>query len=209
MSLALAHRPEVRPAKAHRYDRHVSNMPVDDRRPALETASLVVNDDPEWLRLAYERHGSLVYTYCRRRLGPERAKDATQEVFTSAWNARDRFDANRGNVAAWLMGIAKNRVIDEIRSEQRHADRRADVDEGVGGPHASTDADDERIADRMLVADGLAKLPSRARSVIRLGYFEGLTHHEIASRTGLPVGTVKSDIRRGLTSIRSHLEAAR
>lgn len=205
MSLALA----VRPTSTRRYDRDVSHLPVDDRRDDLETESLVVNDDPEWLRLAYERHGSLVYTYCRRRLGPERAKDATQEVFTSAWNARGRFDADRGNMAAWLMGIAKNRVIDQIRSEQRHADRRADIGEGVGGPHASTDADDERIADRMLVADGLAQLPPRAQSVIRLGYFEGLTHHEIAARTGLPVGTVKSDIRRGLTSIRSHLEAAR
>lgn len=199
--------PVTRPADGltttTRYDRGVSHLPVDDRRTDSETEPLVASNDPEWLRIAYERHGSLIYTYCRRRLGMERAKDATQEVFTSAWNARERFDAERGNLAAWLMGIAKNRVIDEIRSEQRHANRRADETEALSG----VDPDDDRIADRMLVADGLAQLPIRARSVIQLGYFEGLTHHEISARTGIPIGTVKSDIRRGLTSIRSHLEA--
>lgn len=196
-----AHRFASRHAAPRRYHQRVDHLPVDDRR----TEASVPSDDPDWLRGAYEQHGSLVYTYCRRRLGPERAKDATQEVFTSAWNARARFDADRGSLAAWLMGIAKNRVIDEIRSEQRHADRRSDVAEAT----MSVDADAERVADRMLVADGLSKLPSRARTVIQLGYVEGLTHHEIAARTGIPIGTVKSDIRRGLTSIRSHLEAGR
>ena len=185
----------------------MKHLPVDDHRVDIGVERPVVNDDPEWLRAAYELHGSLIYTYCRRRLGAERAKDATQEVFTSAWNARARFDAERGNLAAWLMGIAKNRVIDEIRSEQRHADRRADAAGLDADPSIDTETD--RIADRMLVADGLAQLPTRARSVINLGYFEGLTHREISARTGIPIGTVKSDIRRGLTSIRSHLEAGR
>jgi RNA polymerase sigma-70 factor (ECF subfamily) len=63
----------------------------------------------------------------------------------------------------------------------------------------------ERVADRMTVAHALAGLATRPRQVITLAYVEGLTHHEIAERTGLPLGTVKSDIRRGLLSLRQHL----
>ena len=65
----------------------------------------------------------------------------------------------------------------------------------------------ERIADRMAVAHALAELAERPRRVITLAYIEGLTHQEIAERTGLPLGTIKSDIRRGLVTLRQHLES--
>ena len=118
--------------------------------------------------------------------------------------ARDRFDSAKGTLGAWLMGIAKNRLIDNIRSEQRRADRRDDT-EVVELP-AITDFD--RVGDRMIVASVLQQLPARSRHVVELAYFDDLTHTQIAERTSLPLGTVKSDIRRALSRMRSQLESA-
>ncbi len=160
--------------------------------------------DEKALRAAYDAHGSLVYSFCRRSLGDDRAKDVTQEVFLSAWRARDRFDSSKGSLAAWLMGITKNRVVDNIRAEQRHADRRSDAEP----VELSIEADVEQIGDRMLVADALRSLPERSRMVIELAYLRDLTHTEIAEKFSIPLGTVKSDIRRGLANIRRHLEVA-
>ncbi|MEZ5243954.1 MAG: sigma-70 family RNA polymerase sigma factor [Acidimicrobiales bacterium] len=158
--------------------------------------------DDDALRKAYDEHGRLIYTFCARALGPERAHDVTQEVFLSAWRARDRFDPAKGNLAAWLTGIAKNRIIDAVRAEKRHSDRRApeSTDE------LPTESETETLGDQMLVADALRILPERSRRILTLHYFEDLTHPQIAERTQLPLGTVKSDIRRGLDRIRQHME---
>lgn len=187
-----------------RYDRRVN---AAELRPTDDVEAAFVAGDDDALRRAYDAHGSLVYTFCARSLDAERAHDVTQEVFLSAWKARDRFDPQRGPLAAWLMGIAKNRIVDHVRSENRHRDRRAEVDEinladdTTGGADAA-----ESLADRLLVADALRTLPERSRTVVAMAFLEDLTHPQIAERTQLPLGTVKSDIRRGLARIRRHLE---
>ena len=158
------------------------------------------------LRAVYDAHGSLVFGICRRTLGDEAAREVTQDVFVSAWRARDQFDPARGTLAGWLVGITKRRIIDHVRRERRHSDRRADEDDR-GGP-SSPEPEVERIADRMVVARALAGLADRPRRVITLAYVDGLTHQEIAERTGLPLGTIKSDIRRGLVTLRQHLESS-
>jgi RNA polymerase sigma-70 factor (ECF subfamily) len=168
---------------------------------AVET--LFSQGEEDALRAAYDAHGPLVYSFCRRSLGDDRAKDVTQEVFVSAWRARDQFDSSKGSLAAWLMGITKNRLIDNIRAEQRHAGRRAD-----GEIELPVESDVDRVGDRMLVADALESLPERSRTVIELAYLSDLTHTQIAEQTSLPLGTVKSDIRRGLASIRRHLDTS-
>jgi RNA polymerase sigma factor (sigma-70 family) len=157
------------------------------------------------LRAVYDVHGGLVHAICRKALDEHSAKDVTQEVFVSAWKARDRFDPELGPLGAWLVGITKRRIIDHLRSERRHADRRAAEPTEHHDPAADTDL--TRTIDRVVVADALNTLPDRSREIISLAYLEGLTHHEISDRTGHPLGTVKSDIRRGLARIRQHLEA--
>jgi RNA polymerase sigma-70 factor (ECF subfamily) len=102
------------------------------------------------------------------------------------------------------MGIAKNRLIDNIRAERRHDDRRDEAEVA----ELPAPADVERVGDRMLVAEVLAELPERARTVVELAYLHDLTHAEIAERTSLPLGTVKSDIRRALVRMRDHLESS-
>ena len=155
------------------------------------------------LRRAYQTHGSLIYTFSRRTVGPDRAEEVTQDVFVNAWRARERYDPAKGPLVAWLIGIAKYRTIDSIRAERRHSDRRAEEAEH----HGAVDDHVSSVADRLLVADALLTLPERARTVITLAFFEGLTHREIAARTNTPLGTVKSDIRRGLASIKQHLRS--
>ena len=198
----LAPAPDPQVDHRARYARLVANPPmhvVDD------VEATFIAGGPDALRLAYEAHGSLVYSYCRRSLGDDRAKDVTQEVFVSAWRARERFDPSRGSLAGWLLGITKNRLIDNVRSERRHTDRQVDREPG------DTGADDtglDRVGDRMLVADALRVLPERPRRVIELAYLDDLTHQEVAEKTGLPLGPVKSDFRRGLARIRHHLESS-
>jgi len=183
-----------------RYDAIVSTAGV--RIVASADAAFARGDD-DALRKAYDEHGRLIYTFCSRALGPERANDVTQEVFLSAWKARDRFDPARGNLAAWLTGIAKNRIIDAVRAEKRHSDRRA----AESTNELPMESEAESLGDKMLVADALRTLPERARTILTLHYFEDLSHPQIAERTQIPLGTVKSDIRRGLDRIKQHLEA--
>ena len=172
---------------------------VDD----LETA--FGRGDEDALRRAYDEYGRLVYTLCRRTLGGDAAADATQEVFVAAWQRRGQFDPDRGSLAGWLVGIARNKVIDLLRAQSRRPNV---VSDGVDGSEPSPNsAGVEDLADRLLLADALSTLPERSRRVLELAFYDDLTHPEIAARTALPLGTVKSDIRRGLSRLRRHLES--
>ncbi|CAB4753365.1 unannotated protein [freshwater metagenome] len=166
-------------------------------------ASFVAGDD-QALRRAYDAHGRLVYTLCRRSLGSDAATDVTQEVFAAGWFARRQYDPSRGSLGGWLVGIARNKVIDHLRAQGRRPSTVGTPSSDL--PAALTEAEVESLADRLLLADALAQLPDRPKRLIELAFFEQLTHPEIAERCDLPIGTVKSDIRRGLARMRRHLE---
>lgn len=155
------------------------------------------------LRLAYEAHGSLVYGFCRRVVGDDLAADVTQEVFVAAWKSRSRFDASSGSLAGWLLGVAKHKAFDALRRSGRQP---ATVSDDAAPEPGGEDPSVEALADRLLLHAAVEELPERAREVMRLAYFADLTHVQIAERTALPIGTVKSDIRRGLKRLRRHLE---
>jgi RNA polymerase sigma factor (sigma-70 family) len=192
--------PLFRLAPPARYSHGVSSTDAytaDD----VERAFAEGHDDA--LRRAYDAYGRLIFSLCRRSLDAESAADVTQEVFVSAWQARARFDPARGSLAAWLVTIARNKVIDSIRAQARRPVA-AREPEQTDGATVVTAVD--TTADRMLVAEAMRELPDRAQRVIKLAFFDDLSHHEIAERTALPLGTVKSDIRRGLERMRRHLE---
>ncbi len=198
-AIALAGRSTAHPPR--RYDRVVSAVPQETSERSLD---LDFAAGRAALRQVYDAHGSLVYSICRRSLDAESAKDVAQEVFLSAWRGRDQFDPERGALGAWLVGITKRRIIDHLRSERRHADRRADEDAATPIEHPTHI---DQLADRMLVADGLRQLPADTRHLVELAFVEGLTHQEISERTGTPLGTVKSSIRRGLLRVKAHMES--
>lgn len=154
------------------------------------------------LRHAYERHGALIHTLCARTVGHDAAADVTQEVFIAAWKSRASFDPDRGALAGWLVGVARFKVIAHLRSGARVPEPRA-ADNNTADPIQHVDA----IADQLLINDALATLPERMRVVVAKAFFEDMTHEQIAHSTGLPIGTVKSDIRRGLQRLRVLLEA--
>lgn len=159
---------------------------------------------PRSLEKAYERYGSLVFSFCRRSLPSDLAADATQETFVAAWRSRDGYDQNRGSLGGWLMGIARFKVIEQLRRSNRDIGTVAAHLEHRSPAHES---ELDQIADRMMVADALAHLPERMRSLLELAFYGELSHSEIAERTGLPLGTVKSDLRRGVDRLRHHLQS--
>ena len=157
---------------------------------------------PDVLRRAYDRHNRLVYTFCRRSVGAELANDVTQEVFITAWKQRHRFDPDRGVLAGWLVGIARYKILEALRRRQLYLiDDRGLSAAGLVSPDSVG-----ALADRLVLADALGQLPSRTQTLITMAFLEQLTHAEIAERTGLPLGTVKSDIRRGLERLRRQMD---
>lgn len=176
----------------------------DAARDVRSLAAEFRRGDERALERVYRDHSALVYSYCRRALGEHRAADATQEVFLAAWRSRERYRPDAGSIAGWLMGIARFKVIDAYRAAGRDlSDPASPATRDVGTDSVEL----EQMALRMLVADALLTLPERAREMVRKAYFDDQTHAQIAEQAGVPLGTVKSDIRRGLQRLERHLEA--
>ncbi|MGI9623100.1 MAG: RNA polymerase sigma factor [Acidimicrobiales bacterium] len=181
-------------------------MSAPDPDPLRAVEAGFSSGDDGALEAVYNEYGSLVFTYCRRSLGPDTAADVSQEVFLAAWRARGRFDPDKGSLPGWLMGITKNKIIDHLRAKGRRITTVGSTEtvEIVGMSDEVSN-----LGDRMLVADALASLPERARLIVEMAFLEDLTHTQIAERTGVPLGTIKSDIRRGLARMKRNLDGLR
>ena len=131
------------------------------------------------------------------------AEEITQDVFLQFWRCAAQFDPTRGDLAAWLLAIARNRSIDRLRSRyQRAGEACVPLDEPVAAPdriELSFEA-----ADR--VRGALAALPQSQRQVIELAYYEGYSQSEIAAHLSQPLGTVKTWTRSGLRILREALQ---
>ncbi|ROR73996.1 RNA polymerase sigma factor [Bogoriella caseilytica] len=159
---------------------------------------------PEAMRSVYESHSSMVYALALRSLrNAADAEDVTQQVFVKAWRSRDRFDPERAPMAAWLIGITRHTIADVHRG--RYGASQVDLD------HAAEVAEPDRseeIVDQVVVAQALADLGPPQQDVLELAFYGRLTHAEIAAKTGLPLGTVKSHITRGLKRLRTRMEGS-
>jgi RNA polymerase sigma factor (sigma-70 family) len=161
--------------------------------------------DEKALRTAYDRHGAAVLYLAQRLLGNRAdAEDVTQVTFVAAWTGRDMFDPRRGTMLGWLLGIARRKAIDRLRSAARD-DRTTETVRAQLAPPDERETP-ERIVDRLVVADELNRLPDEQRRTLELAFFDDLTHPQIAAVTGLPLGTVKSHIRRGMANLRRRWE---
>ncbi len=147
----------------------------------------------------YDRYSPIVYSVALRVLGDTgAAEDVLQEVFMQLWRNPGGFDSSRGNLAAWLAVISRNRAIDAIRKRRPDTDI-ADVIVSVE-PDLAGDAERARAMEK--VRGALGAMPSAQRSALEMAYFEGLTHTEISAKTGEPLGTIKTRIRAGLLALR-------
>jgi RNA polymerase sigma-70 factor (ECF subfamily) len=168
-----------------------------------ELATRVRAGDHEAMGTLYDRYSPLVYAVALRVLADTgAAEDVLQEVFMQLWRNPARFDASRGSLGAWLAVIARNRAIDVLR--KRHFE--SDIEDVLVSvePDLASEADRSRTAKN--VRGALNGMHPAQRQALEMAFFEGLTHAEIAAKTGEPLGTIKTRIRAGLLALRKALK---
>jgi RNA polymerase sigma-70 factor, ECF subfamily len=150
----------------------------------------------------YDLYSSLVYSVALRVLGDAAgAEDVLQEVFMQLWRTPQAFDASRGSLPAWLAVIARHRAIDSLRRRRPEANWNEIVLSIE--PDLAGDAERRRAIEK--IRNVLNSMPGPQRSALEMAFFEGLTHAEIAAKSGDPLGTVKTRIRTGLLALRQAL----
>ncbi|MBM7784745.1 RNA polymerase sigma factor [Tenggerimyces flavus] len=190
----------------------MTSSPAGDASAADAAARLAkgfADGDEDSLGEAYRRWSPLVYTLALRSLGERAdAEDVTQQVFVSAWRGRATYDPGSGPLGAWLTGIARHRIADRHAARARDQRTAAKLATSENPPPAGERPDPvaDPLVDRLVLADELDQLEDPRRAILRLAFYEDQTYPQIADRLGLPLGTVKSHIRRGLLFLRARLK---
>jgi RNA polymerase sigma-70 factor (ECF subfamily) len=177
----------------------VSGTQVSSQKDEAALIARIRAGDQSAMADVYDRHAGIVYAVALRVLGnTSAAEDVVQEVFLQLWRNPQAFDAERGRLAPWLAVIARNRAIDLLRKRPMEDD----IDEL---PISTGVNLEDEAAERMAISkvrEVLAQLPQDQRRLLEMAFFEGMTHTEIAGKTGEPLGTVKTRIRSGLLALR-------
>jgi RNA polymerase sigma-70 factor (ECF subfamily) len=173
-----------------------NNQAVDDMRLVARVRA----GDQQALSELYDRYSKVVYGVALRILHDTgAAEDLLQDIFLQLWRKPDAFDSSRGSLAAWLAVIARNRSIDRLRQRRPETD----IEDCV--IVTATDLRDE--TERSLVIEKVRVVMNEMgpdqRTAMEMAFFEGLTHTEIAEKTGEPLGTIKTRIRSGLQMLRT------
>jgi RNA polymerase sigma-70 factor (ECF subfamily) len=183
---------------------------LDEAQLAALVRAVCDQHEPSLAQL-YEASAGRVYGLALRIVRqPALAEEIVEDVFWQVWREAPRFDAERGRVSSWLLAIARSRAIDALRRRQRVRCHEVPADEGLDD-HCAENADDDP---QDLVAASqhhqrlhavLGALDPLPRQLLSLAFFRGCSHEEIATQTGIALGTVKSQIRRTLAALRSQL----
>ena len=153
--------------------------------------------DERALEESYRLYGTIVRSYLRRFVGLEEADDLLQVVFLEVWRSREKIDPSR-RLEAWLFGIARKRAIDHLRRRRHDVVAVDSVRELIGD---DGDAFVEKLAWSAEIQVSMAGLSADQREAISLSYFAGLSQREIAERLGVPLGTVKARMARGMRQL--------
>lgn len=179
-----------------------------DPQPAIDEVALLqaaARGDRASVLTLYDRHGPALLALALRVLGNrDEAEEVVQDGFVKIWQEAKSYDATRAGFRAWACTIVRNRALDVLRrrgSAARTAARTAEPPEVPATPDAV--AGEAEHAVRIRAA--LRELPEPQRIALELAYFEGLTHVEIAARTGTPLGTVKTRILDGMRKLKAAL----
>lgn len=166
--------------------------------------------DPQALAELYDRYGQVVYRLILRMVRDTGiAEDLVQETFLRVWTRVGNFDSGRGGVGPWLLAVARNRAIDYFRYQGNRAANTIELNE-TEHPELFVDVFDGALDFDLArqVRRAMDQLDSNQRQAIEMAYFEGLSQSEIAQRTGQPLGTVKSWMRRAIQQMRTALGGA-
>lgn len=161
--------------------------------------------DETGLAEAYRRWSGMVYAISLRATGnAEDAADITQATFVSAWRGRQTYRPDAGSLPGWLIGIARRRIADHWQARSRDA-RLHDAMTAAEPMVDWAPADADRVAAQVVVADEISRLGQPAEQIVRMAFYDDLTHSQIAERLQMPLGTVKSHIRRSLERLRTRM----
>ena len=191
--------------------------PADDdaraaRRHDADLVARVAAQDARALAELYDRYSRPVYSYLYRVCGdPQTAEELLQEVFFRVWRQATTFDSSRGAFVSWVMSIAHNLAIDEVRRVGRRPRAGTDDPERILSQVVDRDPSPDEMAWlgdlRCQMRAAIDQIPAPQRDVIELAYFSGLTQREISQRLGIPMGTVKTRTRLGLLRLRERLDS--
>ena len=177
-----------------------SSAPADADRALV---SLVAEGDRRAFEALYHRWVRPVYALATRRLGNrESAEEAVQETFAAVWRSARTYRPERGPVGPWLYAIARNAVVDRLRSRPEPVSEIPDTADPGRGPDETAEAD--WLAWR--VHRALEELPASERRVLALAYWGGRSQSQVAAELGIPLGTVKTRTRSGLARLADLLE---
>jgi RNA polymerase sigma-70 factor (ECF subfamily) len=176
---------------------------VDDEEER-ELCGRFAAGDERALEQIYRRWSPIVFTLALRVLGDRGdAEDVTQKTFVSAWTSRASFDPSRARLSTWLVAIAKRRIADTHEARTRIRALHEQLQRVTRPEDLVTEEVD--LGETLLVAQEIERLEPDARKVMKLAFFDDLTHQEISRRLDMPLGTVKSHMRRGLLRLRQDL----
>lgn len=154
------------------------------------------------LKELYQRFSKQIYSLARRMLREESAaEDVTQDVFVKIWQKALDYSSLKGAVSTWVMTIAHHSTVDAIR---RRATQETVLLEDGELERYPVELDDNRL-EQVTVSRALESLEAGERGLIELAYFEGLSHSQLATRTGIPLGTIKTRLRLGLQKLKAAL----
>ena len=184
-------------------------MDAETRRRQLVAAiASVAGGDRAALRLVYSETSAKLFGVCLRILGDRNeAEDVLQDVYLTVWRKAASFDEAVASPITWLVAIARNRAIDRLRSgaaSRVHAPLEAAAEVPDAGLSALEQL--EIGEDRARLKDCLQELEERQSAAIRSAFLDGFTYEELAETNRVPLGTMKSWIRRGLLKLRACLE---
>ena len=165
--------------------------------------------DEDALSIIYDRYSALLFGMLMRILKDQQAaEEVLQDMFLQLWRNAGQFDAGRGSLAAWLLVIGRNRAISRLRSRANR-----EVLEEKEDAYANTFVSSQNVEDEVsrtelmeILKAALAQLPVEQRLAVELAYFEGMTQSEIATKTGSPLGTVKTRVRAAMQSLKQILD---
>ncbi len=166
----------------------------------------IVQRDQAALAALYDRYAGMLSSVLNRILrDPQAAEEILQDIFFQLWRNPSQFDPARGSLPGWLMVIARNRAISRLRRHNPAAGDELSEAAAVSTINIETAAAQQQLIGR--VKGALENLPAEQRAAIELAYFEGMSHSEIAQRTGDPLGTVKTRLRSAVESLKRTLHA--
>ncbi len=177
---------------------------VADEPQLLEWLDAIVDHDERALTALYDATVHRVYGFVRRIVHrAELAEEVVEDTYFQVWRQAVRFDAARGNAMAWLLSMARSRAIDALRREARFQHEALD-DAAAPTPESSAAPADDLLdiaRHHAGLSQALMELGAQPRQLVALAFYRGLSHEEIAAQMGLPLGTVKSQIRRALLTM--------